>query len=113
MKRWVRAFFMALGMFTALPCPYRPWDKENRGRMLVCLPFVGALIGALWFALALLGRRLLPGISHSLNALCDHYGIALDHHQADSDSHACAELLLRYFAAGASERDFIRTYRLV
>ena len=60
-----------------------------------------------------MGRRLLPGISHSLNALCDHYGIALDHHQADSDSHACAELLLRYFAAGASERDFIRTYRLV
>ncbi len=68
MKRWVRAFFMALGMFSVLPCPFRPWDEENRGRMLVCLPFVGALIGALWFALALLGRRLLPATSAGLIA---------------------------------------------
>lgn len=58
-----------------------------------------------------MGRRLLPGISHTLDAMCDHYGIALHHHQADSDSRACAELLLRYFAAGAHEQDFIRTYR--
>ena len=58
-----------------------------------------------------MGRRLVPGISHSLNILCDYYGIPLDHHQADSDSHACAELLLRYFASGAQERDSIRTYR--
>ena len=68
MKRWVRAFFMAMGMFTALPCPYRPWDEDGRGRMLVCLPFVGALIGALWVALALLGRRLLPAASAALIA---------------------------------------------
>lgn len=60
-----------------------------------------------------MGRRLMPGISHKLNDLCDHYGIALDHHQADSDSRACAEILLRYFAAGAEEGDFIRTYRLM
>ena len=60
-----------------------------------------------------MGRRLLPGISHSLNVLCDYYGIALEHHRAASDSHACAEILLRYFAAGAQERDFIRTYRLL
>ncbi len=59
-----------------------------------------------------MGRRLVPGISHSLNVMCDHYGIALDHHQADSDSHACAELLLRYLADGANEGDFIRTYRM-
>ena len=31
--------------------------------------------------------------------------------KADSDSRACAELLLRYFAAGAEEKDHIRTYR--
>lgn len=42
------------------------------------------------------GRRILPGMSHKLNVMCDHYGIALDHHQADSDSSACAEILLRY-----------------
>ena len=60
-----------------------------------------------------MGRRLVPGISHSLNVMCDHYGIRLNHHQADSDSHACAEILLRYFAAGAEEKQFIRTYRLL
>ena len=59
-----------------------------------------------------IGRRLLPGMRHNLNVLCEHYGIALDHHQAASDSRACAELLLRYLKAGAQERDFIRTYRL-
>jgi DNA polymerase-3 subunit epsilon len=58
-----------------------------------------------------MGRRLLPGISHRLNVLCDHYGIALDHHRAASDSHACAELLLKYFDAGAEEKKCIRTYR--
>ena len=60
-----------------------------------------------------MGRRILPGMSHKLNTLCDYYGIALNHHQAESDSHACAELLLKYFEAGAEEKRFIRTYRLV
>ena len=56
------------------------------------------------------GRRLLPGISHKLNDMCDYYGIALDHHKASSDSRACAEILLRYLAAGADIRQHIRTY---
>ena len=56
-----------------------------------------------------MGRRLLPGMSHKLNVLCDHYGICLDHHKADSDSHACAEILLRYLEDGADIRQFIRT----
>ena len=59
-----------------------------------------------------MGRRVLPGISHKLNVLCDYYGIPLDHHKADSDSHACARILLRYFADGAEEKNHIRTYRL-
>ena len=41
--------------------------------------------------------------------VCEHFGIALDHHQADSDSRACAEILLRYLDAGAEVKDFIRT----
>ena len=57
-----------------------------------------------------MGRRLLPGISHKLNVLCDYYGIPLDHHQADSDSMACAQILLRYLASGADIRQFLRTY---
>ena len=59
-----------------------------------------------------MGRKLLPGMSHRLNVLCDYYGICLDHHQAASDSHACAEILLRYLEDGAVIRQHIRTYSL-
>ena len=57
-----------------------------------------------------MGRKLLPDIKHNLNVLCDYYGIGLNHHHADSDSRACAEILLRYIVDGADERDYIRTY---
>ena len=60
-----------------------------------------------------MGRRVLPGMSHKLNVLCDYYGISLDHHQAASDSRACAEILLRYLKAGADIRQYIRTYSLI
>lgn len=57
-----------------------------------------------------MGRRLLPGMRHNLDVLCGYYGIALDHHHAESDSRACAEILLRYLDAGADIRQFIRTW---
>ena len=60
-----------------------------------------------------IGRSLLPGISHKLNAMCDYYGIPLQHHQASSDSHACAEILMRYLQAGVDTRQFIRTYSFI
>ena len=60
-----------------------------------------------------MGRSLLPGISHKLNDMCDYYGICLNHHRADSDSHACAEILLRYLEAGAETEKYIRTYRML
>lgn len=56
------------------------------------------------------GRRLLPDVSHKLDALCRHYGIALDHHRAGSDSHACAEILLRYMESGADLKRFVKSY---
>ena len=59
-----------------------------------------------------MGRRLLPGMSHKLDALCGYYGIGLDHHHAGSDSRACAEILLRYIESGADPLSFIRTYFL-
>lgn len=59
-----------------------------------------------------MGRRVLPGMSHKLNVLCDYYGISLDHHNAASDSRACAEILLRYIDAGAEANRYIRTYSL-
>jgi DNA polymerase-3 subunit epsilon len=59
-----------------------------------------------------MGRRILPGISHKLNCLCDYYGIYLDHHQADSDSRAAAEILLRYMETGAEISGYVKNYRL-
>ena len=56
-----------------------------------------------------MGRSLFPDRSHKLNMVCEHFGISLNHHQADSDSRACAEILLRYLEAGAEVKDFIRT----
>jgi len=66
MKRAFRAFCMCLGMFTALPLPYRPWDEDARELMLVSLPIVGAVLGVLWALLGALGLRLLPGVSAAL-----------------------------------------------
>lgn len=60
----------------------------------------------------LIGRNILPDISHKLNNMCSYYGICLDHHQADSDSHACAEILLRYMQDGTKVDQYIREYEL-
>ena len=57
-----------------------------------------------------MGRRILPGMSHKLDTLCEYYGIAINQHHAESDSHACAEILLRYLESGADVRQHIRTY---
>jgi DNA polymerase-3 subunit epsilon len=43
--------------------------------------------------------------------MCDYYGISLDHHQADSDSRAAAEILLRYMKTGAKPEDYVKLYR--
>ena len=59
-----------------------------------------------------LGRRLQPGVSHKLNDVCDRLGICLNHHQANSDSRACAEILLHYLQSGADVRQYIRTCSL-
>ncbi len=59
-----------------------------------------------------MGRSLLPGISHKLNDLCAYYGICLNHHQADSDSRAAAEILIRYMRGGADPKRFVRSYRM-
>lgn len=48
MKKHITAFFMAWGMFCAIPCPFRHWDEKTRGWMLVYLPVIGLLTGAVW-----------------------------------------------------------------
>ncbi len=57
-----------------------------------------------------IGRRVLPKMSHKLNILCEHYGISLNHHNAASDSEACARILLKYIEAGTDVYNFIKTY---
>ena len=59
-----------------------------------------------------IGRRLLPGISHKLNDMCRYYGLCLDHHKADSDSRAAAELLIRYAESGVDIGKFVKKYIL-
>ena len=60
----------------------------------------------------LMGRRLLPGISHRLGDMCAYYGIDLVHHRADSDSRACAQILIRYMESGAAPERYIRNYSM-
>lgn len=60
----------------------------------------------------LIGRSILPDISHKLNNMCSYYGICLDHHQADSDSRACAEILLRYMQDGTLVDRYVKEYEL-
>ena len=60
----------------------------------------------------LIGRDILPDISHLLNSMCEYYGICLDHHQADSDSRACAEILLKYIQGGTPVDNYIQDYEM-
>ena len=48
-----------------------------------------------------MGRKAYPYLqNHKLNTLCDHLELQLDHHNAGSDSRACALLLLNYLRKG-------------
>jgi adenosylcobinamide-GDP ribazoletransferase len=48
---------MSLGMFSSIPCPYRPWNEKARHLMLVFLPMVGLVTGFIWYGLYLLADR--------------------------------------------------------
>lgn len=52
MKQYFNAFFMCQSMFCAIPCPMKIWDENARDKQLLFLPFIGAEIGLLWFAMA-------------------------------------------------------------
>ncbi len=63
MKKFVTPFFMAWGMFFAVPCPLRIWDEKLRGAMLLYLPLIGLLTGGAWALLAyLLGLAGCPAL---------------------------------------------------
>ena len=61
-----------------------------------------------------MGRRCYPALpDHRLDTMCAVCGVELDHHRADSDSHACAALFLDYLDHGLQPSRFLRTYDLV
>ena len=54
-----------------------------------------------------MGRKCYPELpDHRLNTLCACRGIPLEHHRAGSDSHACAEILIRYIQSGINVYEF-------
>ncbi len=58
-----------------------------------------------------IGRRVLSDLpNHRLDSLCSYYSIDLDHHKADSDSRAAAEILIRYINAGVQVSDYAKEY---
>lgn len=67
---------------------------------------------ALYACTCTMARQCYPDFpNHKLNTMCQLLEIELDHHRADSDSEACARLLIDYMAQGLDIKDFLRTYR--
>ena len=61
-----------------------------------------------------MARRLLPRLpSKRLNCLCDYFGIELDHHNAESDTAAAAEILMRFASMGEDPLRFAKEYKLI
>jgi len=52
--RYIRGFYMALGMFCGIPLPFHIWDEKLTSIMVASLPLVGLIIGAGWWAAGLL-----------------------------------------------------------
>ena len=54
--KYIKGFLMAWGGFCSIPCPYHGWDEKSRKAMLIMLPLVGYLLGAIasvvWFILS-------------------------------------------------------------
>lgn len=56
-----------------------------------------------------MAKKCLPSLgSHRLNNLCDYLGIELNHHDAGSDSRACAEILLFCMENGIEPKEFVK-----
>ena len=89
-----------------------PFDMRVLG---CCLKDYGLpMPGPLTYACTVqMGRRCYPHLpNHRLDTLCRALNIPLDHHRADSDSRACAELFLNYLQNGLTVQPFLRQYDL-
>ncbi|MCL2574408.1 MAG: adenosylcobinamide-GDP ribazoletransferase [Defluviitaleaceae bacterium] len=47
--RYIKGFYMGLGMFTAIPLPFHIWDEKLTPIMVATLPLIGLLIGSIWW----------------------------------------------------------------
>ena len=52
MKRYLKGLYMSFGMFCSIPQPFKVWDDKSVNLILPCFPFVGCLIGAMWWGIA-------------------------------------------------------------
>ena len=60
-----------------------------------------------------MARSAVPCVcDHKLSTLCNNFGIGLNHHNAGSDSEACAKLLLNLLDSGVSAQSFLRPFDL-
>lgn len=60
-----------------------------------------------------MSRKMMPNLpNHKLNTVSDYLGLELDHHNAASDSAACAQILLHCLSLGADIKNFTRAYDL-
>ena len=95
----IYSVFAAFSMFSALPAPQVPWEKEKIRYMLVCLPLVGMVIGAaeyLWLRLCswLAFGLVLSSVGYTLIPVLLTGGIHLDGFMDTVDalkSHAAPE----------------------
>ena len=61
-----------------------------------------------------MARRCCPTLAnHKLDTLCRHFDILLEHHQAGSDSHACAQLFIDMRAEQLALKSCLRRYNLL
>jgi len=52
--RYLKGFYMSLGMFCSIPLPFHIWDEKYMGLMISSFPLVGAVIGVIWWLVGLL-----------------------------------------------------------
>jgi DNA polymerase-3 subunit epsilon len=89
-----------------------PFDLGVLGRCLraYCLDFQRSVP---YVCTVQMTRKLLPQLpDHRLNTLCAYWEIPLDHHRAESDSYAAAEILLRLMERGADPGRYLRVFDL-
>lgn len=52
--RYIKGFYMAMGMFTGIPLPFHIWDEKLTSVMVSVFPLVGVIVGGVWWLAAVL-----------------------------------------------------------